>query len=196
MDSRTIVQQITRVSLTAGFGMGPGGPHRYGRQHPLVIDKIFKAFVQCRAVFEFRIFEPEDLHDIMNIVHRELRYEYNPDFYLKMHTAWKEGFIVATYFRKIIGFIVTGITTTQSLRILLVATSTEFKKKGVASSLLDHITKMAISRRISRVFLEVRVENENAIKFYQRKGYIIRKKVSGFYNDGGDAYVMERILSS
>ncbi|MCK4614412.1 MAG: GNAT family N-acetyltransferase, partial [Thermoplasmata archaeon] len=146
--------------------------------------------------FDYRLFEPGDLFEVMGIVNQELGYDYSPDVYLDLHRAWPEGFIVVSYYRKIVGFILTCITPDRAVRILLLVMRKEFQSRGIGRKLMDIIINKAMIKRLYRVTLEVRVENEKAITFYQDFGMRIVARTPRFYKDGGDAFVMEKVLSS
>lgn len=66
----------------------------------------------------------------------------------------------------------------------------EFRRKGVASVLIDLAHKELALAGAKKVFLEVRASNFRAIKLYEKHGYLqisVRKK---YYSDGEDALVM------
>ena len=147
-------------------------------------------------MYDLRLFDPEDLFEVMSIVNDEMKYEYSPEIYLNLHNAWPDGFVVVTYFRKVVGFIMTGITPQHDLRILLLVIRLEFKSRGLGKELMNHVTEKAKVRGIHRLTLEVRINNEKAIAFYQRFGMKIIGRAKGFYKDGEDAFVLEKILSN
>lgn len=47
---------------------------------------------------------------------------------------------------------------------------------------------------IDRIFLEVAVTNSAAIRFYEKCGFRLLRRVKGFYKDGTDALTMELIF--
>ncbi len=147
-------------------------------------------------MYEFRQFHSGDLFEVMSIVNKEMSYEYSPDAYLNTHRAWPEGFIVVTYYQKIVGFMMSGITPQHALRILLLVIKNEFKSLGLGKALMDRMAQKAKVMGINRMILEVRVTNAGAIAFYQRLGLNITGRVKGFYKDGMDAFIMQKILSS
>ncbi len=48
----------------------------------------------------------------------------------------------------------------------------------------------------SEAFCEVRVTNEPALALYKKVGFSIRKRISRYYYDGEDAFLMARPLLS
>jgi ribosomal-protein-alanine N-acetyltransferase len=65
----------------------------------------------------------------------------------------------------------------------------EYRRKGIGSDLLR-----ACERKIPtpRIRLSVRIENGAAIRMYEREGYQRVDVWREYYNDGGDALVMEK----
>jgi ribosomal protein S18 acetylase RimI-like enzyme len=49
---------------------------------------------------------------------------------------------------------------------------------------------------VPRSRLTVRISNQAAISMYEKDGYVTTDIWSGYYNDGEDGMVMEKILSS
>jgi ribosomal-protein-alanine N-acetyltransferase len=60
--------------------------------------------------------------------------------------------------------------------------------------LLDSLEKLFRDRKACRSILEVRVSNERAISFYEKRGYRINGVIRGYYRDNEDAYVMSKTI--
>lgn len=72
-----------------------------------------------------------------------------------------------------------------------IAVSSKYRRKGVASALLDAAQKAAISRNCEFISLEVRKSNEEAISLYKKRGYTQRGERKSFYsNPKEDAIIM------
>jgi len=78
------------------------------------------------------------------------------------------------------------------LHIQNVVTAPEFRRRGVAASLLHHVLERAGGQGFEAAFLEVRAGNGAAIALYQRFGFGIVSTRRGYYADGEDALLMER----
>lgn len=90
---------------------------------------------------------------------------------------------------KVIGYTGFNYVMTES-DILSVAINPSFQGNGYGKILMRNTLDYQKSLGIDRVFLEVRVSNERAIRLYKGMGFeelTIRKK---YYEDGEDAYVM------
>lgn len=71
----------------------------------------------------------------------------------------------------------------------------EFRKMGLASSLLDYLVDLAYEKSSDRILLEVSADNENAIRLYDKfdfKDIYVREK---YYDDGSDAIIKERVTN-
>lgn len=105
--------------------------------------------------------------------------------------------LVAIVDDKIVGFIDFMITFNSST-IVQIAVKPEYRKQGIASSLLkemENIFPKGIDDVVETVTLEVRKSNEAAIKLYEKNGYefVVYKK--NYYPDGEDAiYMVKRLL--
>lgn len=72
----------------------------------------------------------------------------------------------------------------------------EFRRLGLAKSLMDQLHYHLQHHRISSCGLHVRTSNLAACCLYQDDGYQIDEIIKGYYQDGEDAYFMRRIFSS
>lgn len=79
-------------------------------------------------------------------------------------------------------------------RLYSIASLPEARGKGVGTALIDAAEDAARRRRCQSLRLEVRTDNQNAIRLYERLGYRRLGIKKGFYEDGGDAYRYEKAL--
>jgi len=66
----------------------------------------------------------------------------------------------------------------------------EYRRRGIATCLMALAFKAMGKRNVHEVFLEVRVSNVPAIRLYEKLGMKIVARISKYYADGEDAYVM------
>ncbi|MFC4525646.1 GNAT family N-acetyltransferase [Dyella halodurans] len=83
---------------------------------------------------------------------------------------------------------------TQVARLYSIATSATARGKGVGSALLDAAEHAAKRRRCHALRLEVRTDNEVAIRLYERHGYERIGQYERYYGDGADAWRYEKKL--
>jgi ribosomal-protein-alanine N-acetyltransferase len=79
-------------------------------------------------------------------------------------------------------------------KILMLSVLEKYRRQEIGSKLLAEYLKSISYKKIKKVELEVRTDNKKAIKFYQRYGFKIKKKISKFYQNGEDAYTMAKEL--
>ena len=68
----------------------------------------------------------------------------------------------------------------------------EVRRTGVGQSLHAALERAAQQRRARKIRLQVSVENEAAMRFYQRLGYRTRGRIPRYYNNSIDAWWMEK----
>jgi [ribosomal protein S18]-alanine N-acetyltransferase len=64
--------------------------------------------------------------------------------------------------------------------------------KGVGGKLLDEVIAFARRSEANSMYLEVRVSNAIARKFYSERGFVPTYLRKGYYENGEDAVIMER----
>lgn len=104
--------------------------------------------------------------------------------------------LVAELDKKVIGFI-DYLITFNSSTIMQIAVLQEFRRKGIASSLLKEMENTFpknIDDVVETITLEVRESNEAAIKLYKANGYEIITTKKQYYKDGENAiYMLKRL---
>ncbi|MBI4460188.1 MAG: GNAT family N-acetyltransferase [Acidobacteria bacterium] len=69
-----------------------------------------------------------------------------------------------------------------------------FRRQGLGARLMQLAEQRLKASGATDILLEVAVENQSAIRFYEKRGYAIRRRLSNYYRDGSDAYRMSKIL--
>lgn len=64
--------------------------------------------------------------------------------------------------------------------------------KGVGTQLLTSMLAAALERHCNRMLLEVQVDNERAIRLYEKHGFVVNGRRPNYYALGVDALLMER----
>ncbi|MBC7081306.1 MAG: ribosomal protein S18-alanine N-acetyltransferase [Thermoplasmatales archaeon] len=139
-----------------------------------------------------RKFEYRDLDAVLKIANESFPEKYSSDFLIYLWTSYPDGFLVAEKNNEVVGFIISVKVSKTDLRVLMLAVSKKYRRQSIGKSLLR---ELAIRfPEVRRIFLEVRVDNEGAIKFYQKNGFAIKDIIEDFYTDGSPAYIMEKII--
>jgi ribosomal protein S18 acetylase RimI-like enzyme len=71
-----------------------------------------------------------------------------------------------------------------------------FRHKGVAQALLGEIEKILLQKGISECRLEVRENNEAALKLYKKLGYLEIGKLEHYYGKAHGLYLKKRLSSN
>ena len=94
------------------------------------------------------------------------------------------GITIALYREELIGFSCFYCNDYQSRTayISLIAVKQEYEHKGYGTRLLEEVKKTARDRGMTRLRLEVRKNNDQAISFYRKKGFIFEQEMEdSFY---------------
>ncbi|HLT22084.1 MAG TPA: N-acetyltransferase [Bacteriovoracaceae bacterium] len=80
----------------------------------------------------------------------------------------------------------------KKLRIYSLAVSAEARGQGYGKKLIEHALTQYQGYELIK--LEVKVDNLGAIKLYETFGFEQVGRIEGFYSDGTDAYVYQKLL--
>jgi ribosomal-protein-alanine N-acetyltransferase len=111
--------------------------------------------------------EPSDLIPVMEINLKTLPEHYSDYFYESLLAEVPEAFIVAEIGGKHVGYIMCKTEYGFS----------NFKKLGFVKK--GHVVSIA-----------VRCSNNDAVRLYEKLGFVIRQQLNAYYRDGEDAYLM------
>lgn len=133
----------------------------------------------------------EDLPRVYAIALSSLDEYYLPEIFSYFLNQWPCGQLVAcSVTGKVIGFICGSRLGLDRVGIALLAVEREGRCRGAGSELLAALRNRAVAEGAYTVQLEVRKENEAAIRFYKARGFIIAEDLPVFYNNGGDGIRM------
>ena len=141
-----------------------------------------------------RPFVPNDIPAIATIVREALRENYPTSLYLDIHRWWRDGFLVADLEGHPVGFVASVISADGQARVLMFAVSVGVRRRGIGTAMMNAFVQACGMRGLRRIELEVRVSNDEAIRFYKRYGFEIAQVLPRFYTDGEDGYKMVRHL--
>jgi len=152
---------------------------------------------------EYRIKEVEysELARVKEINELVLPENYPFFFYETLYQNYRNIFLVAEADNKIVGYVMCRIEKEVVFQLLprfkkvghivSIAVLPEYRNKGIGTALMNEVlSRMRRYYDVEYVYLEVRVSNEGAIRFYRRLGFKIANRVKGYYRDGEDAYIM------
>jgi ribosomal-protein-alanine N-acetyltransferase len=128
----------------------------------------------------YKIFPDEDVFLIVNSM---IETEH---FYILEETIQK----------KIIGFAIFGLYKTKIAHIFILAIDPQYQKQGFGTILLEHTQEIIKKTHVTKIRLEVRINNKQAIQFYEKHGYQIKETIEKYYEDGSDAYLMVKKIKN
>jgi ribosomal-protein-alanine N-acetyltransferase len=102
------------------------------------------------------------------------------------------GFLVAQQDNIVVGYIIFWIRFEDEGHIISLAVDARYRRRGIASKLLKSTTEIFSRYTVKKLKLEVRSGNKAARKFYQNMGFVEKKVIDSYYDDGEDAVVMEK----
>jgi ribosomal-protein-alanine N-acetyltransferase len=127
---------------------------------------------------------------VIKLASETLTERYNPGLFNNIYESNPNEFFIAESGHKIIGFIV-GIKINQELaKILMLSVSKPHQNKRVGTNLLLYFIEKLSKENIKIIELDVRTDNNKAINFYGKNGFIIKEITKGFYQNGEDAFTM------
>ncbi len=148
--------------------------------------------------FTLRDFRPEDLDRVIYINRTCLPENYSRGFFLNIHRAYPDLFLVAEEDGQVVGYIMCRIERGGFLglggpkgHVISIAVLPEHRRKGIATALLkEALARMRDHYGARECYLEVRVSNTPAISLYEKLGFKKTDIVRHYYLDGEDAYIM------
>ncbi|MEM4772252.1 MAG: GNAT family N-acetyltransferase, partial [Thermoplasmatales archaeon] len=135
------------------------------------------------------------LDEVVELSRKNLTERYSDFVFLDIQRAWPSGFIVAMADNTVAGFICGGLSGDREARILMLAVDLPYRRKGIGSALISLFEQEAIKVKVRKISLEVRTDNNEAIAFYRTHGYSISGLLPSYYNDGTDAFTMEKVIA-
>jgi len=134
------------------------------------------------------------MFSVIKLASETLPERYNPSLFNYFYETFPQGFLVTEKFHKIVGFIIGVKTNIDTTRILMLAVAKQHRRYGVGKSILTQFLKEVALQNIKQVELEVRIDNKQAISFYQKNGFNVIDALTKFYQNGEDAYLMKRAI--
>lgn len=136
-----------------------------------------------------RMMTEDDLDQVMPIEQKSFPNPWRRSFFLSDLHRPDAFCIVAENENEVIGYLVAWGG--KEVHIANIAVKAEVRNQGVGTRLMQEVLDFAKSEAAENVFLEVRVSNLPAQRFYRRFGFIPTYIRNGYYENGEDAIVME-----
>ncbi len=152
----------------------------------------------CNCVI--RRCDPSDIIPVMEINLKTLPEHYSDYFYESLLAELPEAFLVAEAEKKLVGYIMCkieyGFSNFKKLgfvkkgHVVSVAVLPDYRQKGIGRALVEEAVEGVKLKKSDELYLEVRCSNNEAIRLYEKLGFIIKQRLKAYYRDGEDAYLM------
>ena len=136
----------------------------------------------------------------MEINLKTLPEHYSDYFYESLLAEVPEAFVVAEIHGRHVGYIMCkteyGFSNFKKLgfvkkgHVVSVAVLEEFRGKGIGKALVEESVKGVKIRKCDEFYLEVRCSNTEAVRLYEKLGFVIKQQLNAYYRDGEDAFLM------
>lgn len=93
------------------------------------------------------------------------------------------------------GFICVLVGEEGSGHVTTIAVAPEHRRRGLAERLLAHLEDTLRRREVNSIVLEVRAGNTVAQSLYKACGFTVLQRLSGYYNNGEDGFLMMKALN-
>ncbi len=136
--------------------------------------------------------EEQDLDQVLQIEHATFPNPWRRSFFLSdIHRP--DGLcIVAENESRVVGYLIAWGRI--EVHIANIAVAAEWRNQGIGTTLMQEALNFAHRQQAESVFLEVRVSNTGAQRFYRRFGFVPTYVRRGYYENGEDALIMELAL--
>ena len=137
-----------------------------------------------------RKFQPSDFQWVIDI-ERKVFNEHDPYLYMQFYETYPDTFIVADINGFVIGYVAGFLAQAGVGRIFSLAVYPKYQNRSVGSNLLKEIINIFRKEGVTEIILEVRMDNINAKRFYERLGFSQFGISEKYYNDGQNARLMK-----
>jgi ribosomal-protein-alanine N-acetyltransferase len=137
-----------------------------------------------------------DLDSIQQIENSSFDDPFSPDFFLSL--LHDSIFKVAQVHEQVAGYNIYKSREPKIFKrpkkaiLISLAVHPSWRRKGVASILLEKMIRDLADCKIDLVELQVMEGNHSAISLYTKFGFVVNGKIANYYGRGKDAIVMER----
>ena len=115
---------------------------------------------------------------------------FSKNYFQKFYQSYPQGFLVFKNGEEIIGYVI-GQKEGEKGKIISLAVKKNEQKKGIGKKLVNHLINNFQKDGVNSILLHVREKNQNALAFYQKLGFKLRKTAKNFYADGDSAFLLE-----
>ena len=132
--------------------------------------------------------------DAIHYIEKESFSDFYPSSFLEDLFEKNHDFFVISVDGNIVGYAVTKIKTGGIVHIVAIAVLSKYRNKKLGTKFLGSIHDYYNASKTNYFFLEVKNNNEKAIRLYKSLGYNISEFRKNYYPDMSHAFLMKRKL--
>jgi ribosomal-protein-alanine N-acetyltransferase len=145
-----------------------------------------------KTAVEIRALALSDLNDIEDIEHRSYDTPWSRSMFAG-ELAKPASLCLGAFEGEQLGGYLIVSRYVDAWHIMNIAVSPDYRRRGIATALLERLFELTDDRSRRGYTLEVRVSNDGAIRLYERLGFTARGIRRGYYTDNReDALIMWR----
>ena len=141
---------------------------------------------------KIRSFELPDLNSVFIIDKESFGEDCYPFFFFRQaYDMFNDLFVIAEINGEVVGYIIGSIIhNSQAGWIISMAVKKNYRKKGIATQLIQNLVDLFSKYKITKIYLTVDPENFDALNLYQKIGFINEKSSKDYFGKGNDRIVM------
>ena len=101
---------------------------------------------------------------------------------------------MATAAGEMAAFVFVLVNQDGTAHLTTIGVAPEHRRRGLAIRLLEHLDEVLRIKGVSTIVLELRVSNHQARSLYTRAGYSLINRLTKYYSDGEDCFLMVKSL--
>jgi ribosomal-protein-alanine N-acetyltransferase len=140
-----------------------------------------------------RKFRPSDLQRVYEIEAQSFKDPYHPIFLINLYELYGDTFLVAEEDSQVVGYVIARKVDAKG-HIIAIAVDPRHRCRGIGKALMLAVEEELRKKGVVELWLEVRVSNTRAVKFYKRLGYVEKGILKGYYSDGEDAMLLKKYM--
>jgi [ribosomal protein S18]-alanine N-acetyltransferase len=144
--------------------------------------------------------KPLTIHNLKEVLRLNLRCFRDGDNYTKhtfdylLNEPRTLSYRVVSTAGEIVAFAFVMLNENGSAHLTTIGVAPEHRRRGLAVQLINHLESKVRARHVGTMVLEVRVGNTGAQSLYRRLGYHVVQRISKYYNNGEDCFLMMKAL--
>lgn len=131
------------------------------------------------------------LPDILKVEQESFSHPWTENMFLEELSGKFSVYRVAVENKRAVGYMGMWILADEG-HVTNIAVAADYRRRGVASSLIDDFISLAEKKKLVFMTLEVRASNEGAISLYRKKGFAEAGRRKNYYDNKEDALLMTK----